>query len=99
MKQMFRLTALCLLLLAPSFPAFAQYDTRAKAAYMVDLTTGTVLLEKEPHLFEELLAKVARVDPCNPAGDPVAFVLTVSFAECRVTGQIRARSFPAEFAA
>jgi D-alanyl-D-alanine carboxypeptidase (penicillin-binding protein 5/6) len=47
LKPMFRLAALCLLLLAPTFPAFAQYDTRAKAAFMVDLTTGTVLLEKE----------------------------------------------------
>lgn len=41
-----RLTAVFALFFGTTFPAFAQYDTRAKAAYLLDLTTGTVLLEK-----------------------------------------------------
>jgi len=36
----------CGLVLASIMPASAQYDTRARAAYMIDLTTGTVLLDK-----------------------------------------------------
>lgn len=46
-NQLLRLSAVAALIFATTLPAFAQYDTRAKAAYMVDLTTGTVLLEKD----------------------------------------------------
>ncbi len=47
LKQMFRLLAICTALIACSVPAVSGYESVAQAAYMVDLTTGTVLLEKE----------------------------------------------------
>ena len=46
LKQMFRLLAICTALVVYTVPAVSGYDTVARAAYMVDLTTGTVLLEK-----------------------------------------------------
>lgn len=46
-----RLLVFCTALFACSAPpAMSGYDTIAKAAYMVDLTTGTVLFEKESEL-------------------------------------------------
>lgn len=47
LMQLIRLAVLNLIFLVPALPVQAQYDTRASAAYMVDLSTGTVLLEKE----------------------------------------------------
>lgn len=47
LKQMFRLLAICTALIACSVPPVSGYESVAQAAYMVDLTTGTVLLEKE----------------------------------------------------
>ena len=40
----------CLLVIAAALPASAQavYETQATAAYVVDLGTNTVLLEKNP---------------------------------------------------
>jgi serine-type D-Ala-D-Ala carboxypeptidase (penicillin-binding protein 5/6) len=45
-KLMLRLFAILLLLGAGAVPAVSGYDSLARAAYMVDLNTGTVLLEK-----------------------------------------------------
>lgn len=47
LKQLFRLIAIVSALVACSVPAVSGYDSAARAAYMVDLTTGTVLLEKD----------------------------------------------------
>ena len=47
LKPLVRLVVFCTALFACSAPAISGYDTIAKAAYMVDLTTGTVLLDKE----------------------------------------------------
>ena len=46
-KQVLRLIAIFTALVACSVPAVSGYDSAARAAYMVDLTTGTVLLEKD----------------------------------------------------
>lgn len=46
-KSLVRLAALALGLMAFALPVSAQYDTRAKAAFMLDLTTNTVLLDKD----------------------------------------------------
>ena len=39
--------ALCLMLLMGALPASAAFETRAKAAWVFDISTGTVLLEKD----------------------------------------------------
>ncbi|MEE9388666.1 MAG: D-alanyl-D-alanine carboxypeptidase family protein [Paracoccaceae bacterium] len=44
---MFRFVAILVALVACTAPAVSGYDTLARAAYVVDLTTGTVLLEKQ----------------------------------------------------
>ena len=45
MAAILRRLAAALLLIAAALPA-AAFDTSAKAAYVIDITTGTVLLEK-----------------------------------------------------
>lgn len=47
LRPLVRLGVFCAALFACSAPAVSAYETVARAAYMVDLTTGTVLLDKE----------------------------------------------------
>ncbi|MEE9427884.1 MAG: D-alanyl-D-alanine carboxypeptidase family protein [Paracoccaceae bacterium] len=47
LKLILRIAAMLTALVACSVPAISGYDTLARAAYVVDLTTNTVLLEKE----------------------------------------------------
>ena len=49
-RWLYRTAAILVALLACSVPALSGYDTLARAAYVVDLTTNTVLLEKEADL-------------------------------------------------
>jgi len=46
LKQFFRITATVVVLLGTGLPANAAYDTQARAAFIYDLTTDTVLFEK-----------------------------------------------------
>ncbi len=46
-RLMFRISAIFIALVACTVPAVSGYDTLARAAYVVDLTTDTVLLEKQ----------------------------------------------------
>ena len=51
-----------LLSLGMALPALAQFETRAKAAYVIDVTTGTVLLAKNA---EEPLPPASMSKPVN----------------------------------
>ena len=46
-RKLIRILAVGAALSATAIPALAQYDTRAKAAFMIDMTTNTVLLDKD----------------------------------------------------
>ncbi|MGJ8584943.1 MAG: D-alanyl-D-alanine carboxypeptidase family protein [Marinosulfonomonas sp.] len=46
-RKLIRILTVGAALSATAIPALAQYDTRAKAAFMIDMTTNTVLLDKD----------------------------------------------------
>lgn len=47
LRQFFRITATVVVLLGTGLPANSAYDTQARAAFIYDLTTNTILFEKD----------------------------------------------------
>ena len=70
MAAILRRLAAALLLIAAALPA-AAFDTSAKAAYVIDITTGTVLLEKNAE------------EPLPPASMSKLMTLYVAFEAIR----------------
>ncbi len=91
MTRMFRLlvpVALALLL-APVFPWSAQaFDTRAKAAYVMDVTTGTVLLARNADEPLPARVDVQADDACTSPSRRSAM------AVCHWTSACRCRATP-----